>query len=68
MVLPLKAVAKNLLSIAVSFGALVWIFEEGHLGWLVRCEPGATDITVPILLAGCLRRCDDRGVASHGGR
>ena len=31
LVLPLKAVVLNLLSIAASFGALVWIFQDGHL-------------------------------------
>src|SRR5262249_19879802 len=31
VVLPLKAVVLNLLSISASFGALVWIFQDGHL-------------------------------------
>ena len=35
VLLPLKAVIMNLLSISASYGALVWIFQEGHLsGWL----------------------------------
>ena len=35
LVLPLKAVLTNLLSISASFGALVWIFQQGNLsGWL----------------------------------
>ncbi|HYD49725.1 MAG TPA: MMPL family transporter [Terriglobales bacterium] len=50
VVLPLKAVIMNLLSIAASFGALVWIFEEGHLSWLLRFEPGPLDAAVPVLL------------------
>src|SRR6185436_3955929 len=32
VVLPIKAVLMNFLSMAGSFGALVWIFQEGHLG------------------------------------
>ena len=31
LLLPLKAVAMNFVSIAGSFGALVWIFQDGHL-------------------------------------
>jgi len=50
VVLPLKAVIMNLLSIAASFGALVWIFGEGHMRWLIFCEPGPTDLNVPVLL------------------
>lgn len=50
IILPLKAVLMNLLSITVSFGALVWIFEDGHLANLLRFEPGPLDVTVPVLL------------------
>jgi RND superfamily putative drug exporter len=49
-ILPLKAVIMNLLSIAASFGALVWIFEDGNLGWLLTFEPHPIDIAVPVLL------------------
>ena len=47
IVLPLKAVAMNFLSIAGSFGALVWIFQEGHL--FVR-EPRPLEPSLPVLL------------------
>jgi RND superfamily putative drug exporter len=50
VILPLKAVIMNLLSISASFGALVWIFEDGHLTWLLGFEPGPLDVTVPVLL------------------
>jgi RND superfamily putative drug exporter len=50
VILPLKAVIMNLLSIAASFGALVWIFEDGHLTWLINFEPGPLDVAVPVLL------------------
>jgi RND superfamily putative drug exporter len=50
VILPLKAVIMNLLSIAASFGALVWIFEDGHLSWLIGFEPGPLDVAVPVLL------------------
>lgn len=50
VLLPLKAVVMNLLSIGASFGALVWIFQDGHLAWLFRFEPGPIDPTLPVLL------------------
>src|SRR5579883_2374874 len=50
VVLPLKAVVVNALSIAGSFGALVWIFQEGHLSGLLRFEPGPIEPTLPVLL------------------
>lgn len=49
--LPLKAIAMNLLSIGASFGALVWIFQDGHLSNVLRFEPsGTTVVLVPILM------------------
>ncbi|HEU5288058.1 MAG TPA: MMPL family transporter, partial [Candidatus Limnocylindria bacterium] len=39
VVLPLKAVLMNLLSIAASFGALVWIFEQGHFAEQLNFTP-----------------------------
>jgi len=50
IVLPLKAVVTNLLSITASFGALVWIFQEGHLAKLLDFEPGPVEPTLPVLL------------------
>jgi RND superfamily putative drug exporter len=50
VLLPFKAVVMNLLSISASFGALIWIFEEGHLAGLLRFEPGPLDAAVPVLL------------------
>jgi RND superfamily putative drug exporter len=50
VVLPLKAIVMNLLSIAASFGALVWIFQEGHLRTVLRFEPGPIEPTLPVLL------------------
>jgi RND superfamily putative drug exporter len=47
VVLPLKAIAMNLLSVAGSFGALVWVFQEGHLG---LAEPRPVEHVLPILL------------------
>jgi len=51
VVLPLKAVVMNLLSIATSFGALVWIFQQGNLaGLLGGFTPAPLDPTLPVIL------------------
>ncbi len=51
VVLPLKAIAMNLLSLTASFGALVWIFQQGHLAGLLGFTPtGTIEATQPILM------------------
>lgn len=51
VVLPLKAVVMNAMSIFASFGALVYIFQEGHFQGLLgfRAE-GFTEASLPILI------------------
>ena len=50
-ILPLKAVVMTLLSLTASFGALVWIFQDGNLsGVLGFTSPGFTVAIVPILM------------------
>ena len=39
LILPLKALAMNSLSILASFGALVWIFQDGNLSMLFGTRP-----------------------------
>ncbi|HJQ42399.1 MAG TPA: MMPL family transporter [Jatrophihabitantaceae bacterium] len=34
VVLPIKALILNTLSLSATFGAMVWVFQEGHVGWL----------------------------------
>jgi trehalose monomycolate/heme transporter len=51
VVLPVKAIAMNLLSLAATFGVVVWIFQDGHLSGLLRFAPtGTIDPTMPILM------------------
>jgi RND superfamily putative drug exporter len=51
VVVPVKAIVMNLLSLGASLGALVWIFQDGHLAWLLGFEPvGAVDLTIPVLV------------------
>jgi len=51
LVLPLKALAMNTLSIVASFGALVWIFQDGNLSALFGTRPlGFVETTQPVIL------------------
>lgn len=51
VVLPLAAIVMNLLTLSATFGALVVIFQEGHLsGLLGTSAQGALDATQPVLL------------------
>jgi len=50
VVLPLKAVIMNILSIGASFGALVWVFQLGHLSSLLNFTAAPLDPSVPVLL------------------
>lgn len=50
VVLPLKAVLTNLFSISASFGALVWIFQQGHLSQQLGFTAQSIDPSVPVIL------------------
>jgi len=51
VVLPVKAIAANFLSLSAMFGAVVWIFQEGHLSGLLQFTPNGTiDPTMPVLM------------------
>jgi RND superfamily putative drug exporter len=50
VLLPIKAVLMNLLSITGSFGALVWVFQDGHLAGVLGFEAGPIEPTLPVLL------------------
>ena len=51
VVIPIKAIIMTLLSITASFGAMVWIFQEGHLSNLLNFEPlGYTIAGNPIIM------------------
>ena len=50
LVLPFKAVLMNALSLSAAFGALVWIFDQGHLSSILGFTPGPLDPTIPVLL------------------
>ena len=51
VIIPAKAVIMTLLSISASFGALVWIFQEGNFSGLLNFEsPGFTIAGNPIIM------------------
>ena len=53
IILPIKAVILNILSLAATMGAITWIFVDGHLKWLVGdfTTTGAVDTGSIILVA-----------------
>ncbi|WP_396922352.1 MMPL family transporter [Mycolicibacterium sp.] len=53
VVLPLKTLVLNVLSLSAAFGALVWIFQDGHLGALGTTATGTLAVTLPVLF-GCI--------------
>ncbi len=50
LVLPIKALLLNVLSLTATFGALVWIFQDGNLGALGTTPVGTLVAHVPVLL------------------
>ena len=49
--IPLKAVIVNILSLTASFGAMVFVFQDGNLSGLLNFTPlGFVDATLPILM------------------
>ena len=51
LLVPLKAVLMNILSLTASFGAMVWIFQDGHLSGLLQFDSvGALDLWMPVLI------------------
>ncbi|HEV8537212.1 MAG TPA: MMPL family transporter [Candidatus Limnocylindria bacterium] len=50
VVLPLKALAMNALSISASFGALVWVFQQGHLAEVMNFTPQSIEPTLPVIM------------------
>jgi len=50
VLLPLKAVITDVLSITASFGAMVWVFQQGHLSKALNFTPSSIDPLLPVLL------------------
>jgi len=55
VLLPLKAVLMSLISISAAFGAMVWIFQQGHLANVLKFTPaGNITATTPVLMFAIL--------------
>ncbi len=51
LVVPLKAVVLNILSLAASFGLMAYLFQEGHGEKLLAFQSsGSLDVTLPVLI------------------
>jgi RND superfamily putative drug exporter len=50
VVLPFKALVLNILSLTAAFGALVWVFQDGHLGALGTTATGTLVANLPVLM------------------
>jgi len=51
VVVPIKAILMNILSIGASYGVLVWVFQEGHFAaWLGFEALGGIDPTIPVVM------------------
>ena len=53
IILPIKAILLNVLSLAATMGVLTWVFIDGHLQWLVGSftVTGTLDTSIVILIA-----------------
>ena len=45
IVVPIKAIVLNLLSVGAAYGVLVWIFQEGHLEGLLGFQSNGAIVT-----------------------
>jgi len=51
VLVPLKAIVMNVLSLGATFGALVWVFQDGHLSGLLGFDPpGSLDFVMPVII------------------
>ncbi|WP_329120363.1 MMPL family transporter [Streptomyces sp. NBC_01353] len=51
VLIPLQAVVLNALSLTAMFGAVVWVFQDGHLSGLLGFTPtGDIETTLPVLM------------------
>jgi RND superfamily putative drug exporter len=51
VVMAVKAIVMNVVSLGATFGVLVWVFQEGHLSGLLGFDAvGALDASVPLIV------------------
>ncbi|MEQ7127023.1 MMPL family transporter [Actinopolymorpha sp. B11F2] len=54
LVVPVKAVVLSALSLTASFGAIVWVFQDGYLVGLLGTEAGPLEASIPVLMLAVL--------------
>jgi RND superfamily putative drug exporter len=54
VLVPIKALVLNLLSLTATFGAMVWVFQEGHLAGALDFTPTGTLVLSNIILMFCI--------------
>jgi RND superfamily putative drug exporter len=54
VVMPLKALVLNMLSLSATFGAMVWVFQEGHFSSLLGFTPTGYLVANMVILMFCL--------------
>jgi RND superfamily putative drug exporter len=54
IILPIKAVILNILSLGATIGALTWIFIDGHLKWLVGSFTNTGTIDTSMVILTCV--------------
>lgn len=55
LIVPIKAIVMNLVSISAAFGVVTWIFQDGHLsGWLNFTPTGYVEASQPVLMIAIL--------------
>ncbi len=51
VLVPIKAILMNVLSLGASYGLLVWVFQDGHFSKLLRFEPlDGIDPSIPLVM------------------
>jgi putative drug exporter of the RND superfamily len=54
VLVPIKAIVLNLLSLSATFGAMVWVFQDGHLSGLLGFTATGTLTTSMLILMFCI--------------
>lgn len=51
VIVPIKALLMNVVSLGASLGVLVWVFQDGHLETLLGYDSvGAVEVSIPVLV------------------
>jgi len=54
VVIPFKALVLNMLSLSATFGAMVWVFQDGHLSNIIGFTPSGYLVANMVVLMFCM--------------